>query len=161
MKTIGKITVLTAAGAMMLGALLLLVASIILGILVGVFYGKAMWLAGGGPDEQLDLLERTKAQTEGVLVCNRDSNESSDPVHPRRKGGAVAVSKRRGPRGIDHGAAAVDNQAAIVACALVLGPRLDRSADALGGSLLPAARHDRLDAVVEVAELALVAEGHA
>lgn len=46
------------------GGLIAIIASIVLGALVGVFYGHEMWLAGGGPETRIEKLEATAKQKE-------------------------------------------------------------------------------------------------
>jgi len=45
-----------------IGGLVAILISIVVGGLVGYFYGEMMWMATGGPTHKLDRLEKTKAQ---------------------------------------------------------------------------------------------------
>jgi Na+/H+-dicarboxylate symporter len=45
-----------------IGGLVAILISIVIGGLVGYFYGETMWMATGGPTKRLDKLEQTKAQ---------------------------------------------------------------------------------------------------
>jgi Na+/H+-dicarboxylate symporter len=44
------------------GGLVAILVAIVVGSLVGALYGKAMWMAAGGPSEALEELEKTKVQ---------------------------------------------------------------------------------------------------
>ena len=57
-----------------LGGLMAIVIGIVLGVLLGYFYGKQMWLAGGGPEELLIQLEATKQQKEEFAVAKQESD---------------------------------------------------------------------------------------
>lgn len=50
------------AGGEGLGSLFLLIGAIVIGALVGIFYGRSMWLAAGGPEKRMRELQLTIAQ---------------------------------------------------------------------------------------------------
>lgn len=57
--------------------LLLLIGGIVLGLLVGVFYGESMWRASGGPDRKLATLEETRKQKEALLTTAKEVEEAA------------------------------------------------------------------------------------
>ncbi|MDH3717691.1 MAG: dicarboxylate/amino acid:cation symporter [Planctomycetota bacterium] len=62
-----------------LAGLMAIVMGIVLGGLLGYFYGKPMWLAGGGPAELLERLEATRQQKEefAAEVAESDPDEAA------------------------------------------------------------------------------------
>lgn len=68
-----------------LGGLIAILVAMVLGLLVGLFYGRQMWLAGGGPAEQIKTLEATMAQK----AQRADALDQSDPAEARRLRGHI------------------------------------------------------------------------
>jgi len=61
------------------GGLVAILVAIVLGGLVGVFYGRTMWMAAGGPQRAQDKLEKTKEQkNEFALNADRQADEAQE-----------------------------------------------------------------------------------
>ncbi len=59
------------------GGLLAILVAIVVGGLVGAWYGEAMWMAAGGPSEALDEFEKTKAQKNELIEEARTAAEAA------------------------------------------------------------------------------------
>ncbi len=62
------------------GALIAIIVATILGVIVGLFYGEQMWIAGGGPAKELERLEATLAQQ----AARADAMDAKDPQAAKR-----------------------------------------------------------------------------
>ncbi|NIP86377.1 MAG: cation:dicarboxylase symporter family transporter, partial [Planctomycetales bacterium] len=67
------------------GGLLAIIVGIVLGALLGGFYGQPMWVAGGGPEELLHQLEATRQQKEEFAAAL----DRSDPPEAARLRGHI------------------------------------------------------------------------
>lgn len=71
--------------------LIAIIVAIVLGALVGVFYGRAMWIAGGGPLAEIEMLEATSAQK----AARAAALDATDPQEAARLRGHIPVIEAR------------------------------------------------------------------
>ena len=83
------------ASAGLAGIAAILVA-IVLGVLLGVFYGEPMWIASGGPDREVDRLNEIKHQklTAIELLADEASAEGALPQEVRLRGQIQQIEER-------------------------------------------------------------------
>jgi Na+/H+-dicarboxylate symporter len=74
------------------GGLIAIMAGVVLGGLVGAFYGETMWLASGGPARDIEKLQQTVAQKEQLAEA---AARQGDRDEARRLRGHVPVIERR------------------------------------------------------------------
>jgi Na+/H+-dicarboxylate symporter len=77
----------SAASRAELGGLIAIVVAMVLGVLVGLLYGRQMWLAGGGPARQIEMFQATMAQK----AQRADALDRSDPAEARRLRGHIPL----------------------------------------------------------------------
>lgn len=94
-----------------LGGLIAIVVAIILGVIVGLTYGRSMWIAGGGPAEEIVQLEATILQKEARAA----EIEADDPAEAARLRGHIPLIEGRLPQLRQH----VKNQPASFGMPLV------------------------------------------
>ncbi|MFN3153159.1 cation:dicarboxylate symporter family transporter [Bremerella sp.] len=58
--------------------LILILVGIVLGVLLGLFYGKSMWMASEGPEKELTRLEKTIEQKQSDATKYRQQAEETD-----------------------------------------------------------------------------------
>jgi Na+/H+-dicarboxylate symporter len=74
-----------------LGGLIAIMIAIVLGVIVGLGYGKQMWWAGGGPALEIERLEATLAQKEQLAT----EVEPEDPQEAERLRGHIPQIQQR------------------------------------------------------------------
>jgi len=75
--------------------LVFLLVSIVLGVLLGLFYGQAMWMASGGPQRRVDRLDATLQQKEQFAAALDEQADQADEANDLVEAGRLRNEARR------------------------------------------------------------------